>query len=164
MLDYTVFGYLDKCLLLNNVLARHFGCFLRFYERRNKYRYQLRKKLKSKNEMCAEISSCAKQNFHGYEFLREELRHYEKKILSCFTLSTSHQKTRRLQFTVSLNQKFTWHMQHFISMVKKEQLSLIQFNSVLIARIFFENLKKPCQNTSGVVLASLAILKNLTIL
>ena len=61
MLDYTVFGYLDKCLLLNDVLARHFGCFLRFYERRNKYRYQLRKKLKSKNEMCAEISLCAQQ-------------------------------------------------------------------------------------------------------
>ena len=39
MLDYTVFGYLDKCLLLNDVLARHFGCFLRFYERRNKFRY-----------------------------------------------------------------------------------------------------------------------------
>ena len=43
MLVYTVFGYLDKCLLLNDVLAIHFGCFLRFNERRNKYRYQLRK-------------------------------------------------------------------------------------------------------------------------
>ena len=29
--------------------------------------------------MCAEISSCAQQKFDGYEFLREELRHYEKK-------------------------------------------------------------------------------------
>ena len=70
MLDYTVFGYLDKCLLLNNVLARNFGCFLRFYERRKKYRYKLRKKLKSKNEIQSEISSCALQKFNGYGFLR----------------------------------------------------------------------------------------------
>ena len=81
MLDYTVFGYLDKCLLLNNVLARNFGCFLRFYERRKKYRYKLRKKLNSKNEIQSEISSCALQKFNGYGFLREELRHYGKKNL-----------------------------------------------------------------------------------
>ena len=48
MLDYIVFGYLDKCLLLNDVLARHVRCFLRFHERRNKFRYQLRKKTKAK--------------------------------------------------------------------------------------------------------------------
>ena len=81
MLDYTVFGYLDKCLLVNDVLARHFRCFLRLYERRNKYRYQLRKKLRSKNEIHSEISSCALQKFNGYEFLREELKHYERKNL-----------------------------------------------------------------------------------
>ena len=44
MLDYTVFGFWEKCLLLNDILSTHFGLFLRFYERRNKYRYQLRKK------------------------------------------------------------------------------------------------------------------------
>ena len=81
MLDYTIFGYLDKCLLLNDVLARYFGCFLRFYEKRNKYRYQLRKKLKSKNEIHSEISSCVQQKFNGYDFLIEELRNYEKKNL-----------------------------------------------------------------------------------
>ena len=91
MSDYTVFGYLDKCLLLNDVLVRHFGCFLMFYERRNKYRYQFRKKLKPKNEIHSEISSCALRKFNGYKFLREELRHYEKKK--------------------SLHQKFTWLMQ-----------------------------------------------------
>ena len=46
----------------------------------------------------------------------------------------------------------------------KIYMAYAKFNSVLIARIFFENLKKPSQNTSGVVLASLAILMNLTIL
>ena len=39
---------------MNNVLAE-FGYFLRFYERRNKFRYQLRQKLRTKNEMRAEL-------------------------------------------------------------------------------------------------------------
>ena len=49
-LDHTIFAFLDRCVKMNNVLAE-FGYFLRFYERRNTFRYQLRKKLKSKNEM-----------------------------------------------------------------------------------------------------------------
>ena len=34
-----------------------------------------------KNEIHSEISSCALQKFNGYEFLREELKHYERKNL-----------------------------------------------------------------------------------
>ena len=55
--------------------------FLEVLRKTEKYRYQLRKKLKSKNDMCAEISSCAQQKFHGYEFLREELRHEKKNLV-----------------------------------------------------------------------------------
>ena len=50
LLDHTIFVFLDRCVKMNDVLAE-FGHFLRFYERRNKFRYQLRQKLKSKNEM-----------------------------------------------------------------------------------------------------------------
>ena len=42
MLDYTQFGFFDRCMKLNDLFAREFGCFLRFYERRNKFRCQLR--------------------------------------------------------------------------------------------------------------------------
>ena len=45
MLDYTQFGFLDRCMKFSDVLAANFGYFLRFYERRNKFRYQLRQKL-----------------------------------------------------------------------------------------------------------------------
>ena len=81
MLDYTQFGFLDRCMKVNDVLAANFGCFLRFYERRNKFRYQLRQKLKSKNEMRAELSSCVFQKFNGYDLLRTELSRDEKKNL-----------------------------------------------------------------------------------
>ena len=41
MLDYSLLGYFDRCRLVNDILAKH-NYFLRFYERRNKFRYQLR--------------------------------------------------------------------------------------------------------------------------
>ena len=55
--------------------------FLRFYERRNKFKYQLRQKLQSKNEMKAELSSCFIQKFNGYDLLRVELALDERKNL-----------------------------------------------------------------------------------
>ena len=65
---------------MNEVLAK-FGYFLRFHERRNKFRYQLRQKLKSKNEMRAELSACVIQKFNGYDLLRPNLKYLEKKNL-----------------------------------------------------------------------------------
>ena len=81
MLDYTQFGFFDRCMKLNDLPAKEFGCFLRFYEHRNKFRYQLRQKLKSKNEMKAELSSCVIQKFSGYDLLRAELALEERKNL-----------------------------------------------------------------------------------
>ena len=81
MLDYTVFGFWEKCLALNDVLSTHFGLFLRFYERRNKYRYLLRKKIDSKNKLHSEVLTCAIPMFNGYEYLRNDLQNYEKKNL-----------------------------------------------------------------------------------
>ena len=81
MLDYTQFVFFERCMILNNVLAAQFGHFLRFYERRNKFRYQLRQKLKTKNEMKAELSACVIQKFNGYDLLRVELNRNEKKNL-----------------------------------------------------------------------------------
>ena len=76
MLDHSLFGYFGRCWLVNNILAKH-NYFLRFYERRNKFRYQLRRKLKTKNEMRRELSSCIIQKFNGYELMRNKLQHKE---------------------------------------------------------------------------------------
>ena len=80
MLDHTIFGFFERCSIMNEVLAK-FGYFLRFYERRNKFRYQLRQKLKTKNEMRAELSTCVIQKFNGYDLLRANLKYSEKKDL-----------------------------------------------------------------------------------
>ena len=81
MLDYTQFGFWERCLKLNEVLADHVGLFLRFYERCNKYRYLLRKMVNSKNKMHSEVLSCAIPQFDGYEYLRNVLKTQEKKNL-----------------------------------------------------------------------------------
>ena len=81
MLDYTQFGFWGKWLKLNEVLADHCGLFLRFYERRNKYKHLLRKLVDSKNKMHSEVSSCAIPQFDGYEYLRNLLKTQEKKNL-----------------------------------------------------------------------------------
>ena len=38
MLDHSIFGFFDRCQLINYILCEY-GYFLRFYERRNKFRY-----------------------------------------------------------------------------------------------------------------------------
>ena len=80
MLDHIIFGFLERCIRMNEVLAK-FGYFLRFYKRRNKFRYQLRQKRKTKNEMKVELSACVIQKFNGYDLLRANLKYSEKKNL-----------------------------------------------------------------------------------
>ena len=68
MLDHPIFGFFDRCREINNVLSE-FGFFLRFYEKRSKFRFQLRQKLKDKNHIKRELSTCIIQKFNGYELL-----------------------------------------------------------------------------------------------
>lgn len=78
-LDHSVFGFVEKCMLLNDVLVEHFGRFLRLYEVRNKFRYQLRKKIDQKNKLHSEVSACVQRKFNGYQYVRTNLNFLEKK-------------------------------------------------------------------------------------
>ena len=78
MLDHSIFRFFDRCREMNNVLSE-FGFFLRFYETRNKFRFQLRQKLKNKNQMKRELSACIVQKFNGYELLRNHLNSIERR-------------------------------------------------------------------------------------
>ena len=78
MLNHSIFGFFDPCKLINDVLCEY-GFFLRFYERRNEFRYQLKQKLNEKNQMKRELSACIVQMFNGYELLRNHLNLTERK-------------------------------------------------------------------------------------
>ena len=77
-LGHTLFEYFERCQKINEVLTK-FGYFLRFYERRNKFRYLVKKKLKEKNENIKELSACVVRKFNLYETLRSHLNQQEKK-------------------------------------------------------------------------------------
>lgn len=76
MLDHSLFGHFKWCRFVNTVLGKH-KYFLRFFERRNKFRYQVRQKLKTKNEMRRELSTCAIRKLNGYDLLRNSFRQKE---------------------------------------------------------------------------------------
>ena len=77
-LNHSIFGYFDQCQLINETLSKY-GFFLTFYEKRNKFRYQLKQNLKEKNKMKRELSSCVIQKFNGYVLIRNNLNVLEKK-------------------------------------------------------------------------------------
>ena len=78
MLDHPIFGFFDRCREINNVLSE-FGFFLRFYEKRSKFPFQLRQKLKDKNHIKRELSTCIIQKFNGYELLWNHLNSIERR-------------------------------------------------------------------------------------
>ena len=47
LLDKTLFVFFDRCLKINEVLAKH-GFFLKFFKRRNVYRFLIKKRCKEK--------------------------------------------------------------------------------------------------------------------
>ena len=75
-LDHFLFVFFERCQKMNEILSEH-SYFLRFYERRNKFRFQLRKKLKVKDESRRGLSACVEQKFNGYELLRNHLNSNE---------------------------------------------------------------------------------------
>ena len=49
-LDRSIFGYVDRCFVANLVLAKH-NFFLKFFERRDVFRFQIKKKVEVKNQV-----------------------------------------------------------------------------------------------------------------
>ena len=52
------------------------GFFLRFFERRNQYRYLLKKKTQDKNQMLRELSTCAIRKLNGWNLEWKEVQPY----------------------------------------------------------------------------------------
>ena len=76
-MDRTLFGFFDKCFKLNKVLAKH-NYFFQFLERRNVYRFLVKKKVQGKNEVTRNLSSSVLEKFIGYEMIRNDLSFDEK--------------------------------------------------------------------------------------
>ena len=71
-------GYFDKCHKINQVISKH-GFFLKFFERRNMYKFLIKKKVQRKNEVKRNLSACVVEKFNGYETMRNELARKDKR-------------------------------------------------------------------------------------
>ena len=65
-LDRNLFGFFNRCFLVNELLSKY-NYFLKFYERRDKFRFLMNKKLERKNKVTRDFSSSAIEKFNGYE-------------------------------------------------------------------------------------------------
>ena len=78
MLDKSLFGFFSRCFKINIVISKY-EYFLRFFERRNLYRYLTKKKVSRKNEVTRELSACIIKKFNGYNMIKKSLEKKEKK-------------------------------------------------------------------------------------
>ena len=70
--DKSLFGLFDRYHIINQVLAKN-GFFLKFFERRNVYRFLIKKRVQGKNEVTRNLSTCVLEKFNGYENIRNNL-------------------------------------------------------------------------------------------
>ena len=76
--DTSMYGFFDKCVLVNEFLTRK-NLFLKFYEKRDKYRYLIKKGACSRvNKVTHDLSSSVIEKFNGYEIIKRGLRNKEK--------------------------------------------------------------------------------------
>ena len=76
-LDKTLLGYFNRCLMANEVLAKH-NFFLEFFERRDKFRFLI-KKVEGKHKVTRNLSSSVLEKFNGYETIKHVLARQEMK-------------------------------------------------------------------------------------
>ena len=76
-LDRTIFGYFNRCFQVTEVLA---NCkfSLKFFERRDMYRFVIQKKVQGKNKMARNLSSSVVEMFNRIEMIRQNLTRKEK--------------------------------------------------------------------------------------
>ena len=76
ILDKTLFGFFDRCYILNQLLSKY-GFFIRFFERRNMYRFlkKINIKKKKKKKRGNKKAFCLRpKKFDGYEIIKDNLR------------------------------------------------------------------------------------------
>ena len=72
LLDKTLFCFFERSYKINKVIFKH-GFFLKFFEKRNIYRFFINKRVQRKNEVTRYLSACVLEKFNGCEIIRKDL-------------------------------------------------------------------------------------------
>ena len=62
-------------------MAEEKGYFLRVYERREKFRFMIKKSVSGKNTVQRDLSACIIQKFNGYKISSQKLKREQKRLL-----------------------------------------------------------------------------------
>ena len=77
ILDLDIINFDEMCLLVNDILIKKGGFFLRIHEKKNKFRYNFHR-TEEKNNTYKTLSSCIKTKFNGFTvaapYLQNEIR------------------------------------------------------------------------------------------
>ena len=158
MLDHSVIGFFDRCQKMNEILSKY-GYFLGFYERKNKFRYQIRKKLKEKNEIRKELSSCIIQKFNGYELLRNHLNSKERQEYVPIDIVNQPALNKKNPVHCFLAPDVSLAFNSKIEKTKngKRELQFKKHNNVTTAIITLSRALKKCKSTCLVVQGKLVL-------
>lgn len=77
-LDISMYGCFDKCTIANEFLTKKKKIFLKFYERRDKCRYLIKKEACGDNKIMRDIFFSVTETFKSYEVMKRGLRNKEK--------------------------------------------------------------------------------------
>ena len=134
--DDSFNSFFEKCHLVNDLLETK-GLLLRVYERRDKFRYLIKKGVSGKNNVVRDFPSCLIQKFNRYEISRHQLKRQQKCFLelidivykpvkddgaiACFFTSTLHlafryyfsRKLKNNQFISNLTTRKCYYCSHF---------------------------------------------------
>ena len=70
--DKTLFGFFNRCFKVNEVLSKY-NFFLKFFERRDKYRFLIQKKVERKNKVTRDLLSSVIEKFNRYEIIKHKI-------------------------------------------------------------------------------------------
>ena len=76
-LDTSMQPFFDKCTLANEFLMKK-NFFLKFYERRDKYRYLIKKEACGENKITRDLSSSVIEKFNRFQIIKRGLENKEK--------------------------------------------------------------------------------------
>ena len=79
-LDDSFENCFDKCHLVNELLEEK-RLFLRVYERRDKFRFLIKKGVSGKNKIVRDLSACIIRKFNSYEISTVNFNCRQKKFL-----------------------------------------------------------------------------------
>ena len=141
-------------MILNEILFKY-NFFVKFFKRRDKFRFLTKKKVVRKNEMTRSLSSSAIEKFNGYEFIKQKLTRKEKVDFTAIDIVYEPPYNENLPIACFFINQIHLAYRSYTGRIKngKEQILHSAVKQCHYCQIFFknndENMKKHMSVSAG---------------